>query len=142
MSSININFKVSRNDAGLFITSIENLIQHTGNKAVRVKLIRILREIKFDYWKDDKINHFVVVGLAPVSLGKVYFSSHLRNQLSIDDIWIKTSLHLVCNNIIAKLKALSSLNKSVKPVTPTEAYKCLTVKDVVELIRKKYDDAQ
>jgi hypothetical protein len=141
MSQININFNVSRKDAKMFITSIEYVILNTQNQQAKKRLYTILNEIKFDYWKDDKILLFVSQGLRIVTRKPIYLKSKLQSELGIPEIWIHRTLYKMCNDIIERLMHLSKKNKPYKGVTPTQASKCKTVHDIIKLIRNSYDKA-
>jgi hypothetical protein len=141
MSKININFEVSKRDAAMFITSIEEVINNSRNQTTRKRLEKILKEIKFDYWKDDKILLFVSKLLRAVTNEPIYKNSSLQDNLSINQIWISNTLFIGCNNIIEKLMLLNNLNKPFVKVTPSQASECESVKDIINLIRTTYENA-
>jgi hypothetical protein len=141
MSKININFEVSKRDAAMFITSIEEVINNSQNQTTRKRLEKILKEIKFDYWKDDKILLFVSKLLRAVTNEPIYKNSSLQDNLSINQIWISNTLFIGCNNIIEKLMLLNNLNKPFVKVTPSQASECESVKDIINLIRTTYENA-
>ncbi|TXD49616.1 hypothetical protein [Polaribacter sp. IC073] len=141
MSKININFDVSKKDAAMFITSIEYVINNTRNQSAKNRLFKILKEIKFDYWKDDKILLFVSKILQGVTNEPIYINSSLREHLAINPIWIGNTLYIACNNIVKKLMLLNGKNKPFVKITPQQAGKCDVVNDIINLIRTTYDNA-
>lgn len=141
MSKITINFKVSKQDAAMFITSFEEVINNTRSKVTKKRLINILEEIKFDYWKDDKIFHFVSKLLQGVTSQPISMNSSLTNHLTIPDIWISNTLYLGCNIIIEKLMNLNGTTKPFEKITANKASECKTVKDIINLISTTYENA-
>jgi len=138
---INISFTVSKKDAAMFITSVEHVINTTTSQATKKKLLKILQEIKFDFWRDDKIIMFVTQMLQQVTREPIYLSSKLEGHLGLTSVWISRVLYSRCNNIILRIMQLSGKTKPIRGVTKTEASKCKTVKDIVNLIRKTYEKA-
>jgi hypothetical protein len=141
MSKINISFDVSKRDAAMFITSIEEVINNSQSQITRKRLSKILKEIKFDYWKDDKILLFVSKLLRAVTNEPIYVNSSLINHLSINPIWISNTLYIGCNNIIKKLMKLNDTNKPFEKITANKASECETVKDIINLISNTYENA-
>ena len=141
MSKININFNVSKRDAAMFITSIEEVINNSQSQITRKRLSKILKEIKFDYWKDDKILLFVSKLLRAVTNEPIYVNSSLIDHLSINPIWISNTLSIGCNNIIKKLMKLNDINKPFEKITTNKASECVTVKDIINLISITYENA-
>ena len=141
MSKININFNVSKRDAAMFITSIEEVINNSQSQITRKRLSKILKEIKFDYWKDDKILLFVSKLLRAVTNEPIYVNSSLIDHLSINTICISNTLSIGCNNIIKKLMKLNDINKPFEKITANKASECVTVKDIINLISITYENA-
>lgn len=142
MSNFKITFDVSQTDAKMLVASLEQVAYHTNNVQKRKKLLRIVAEIKFDFWQDNTAFHMLVNYLDPVTPYKINKSSNLKNQLSIDPGWLANYLHKVCNRIVKRMIELKKSEKKFKPITPKQTGKCKTVSNVLALIKSTYEGAK
>lgn len=141
MSNVKVSFSISQTDAKMLVASLEQVAYHSNNKRKRAKLYQIANEIKFDFWQDNVALNMLVNYLDPVTPYKIYKNSDLRNQLSIEGSWISQFLFKVCNLIVARMLKFKNINKNFTPITSSQASKCKTVNDILELIKSTYGDA-
>ncbi|CAL2061696.1 hypothetical protein [Tenacibaculum sp. 190524A05c] len=142
MSTFKVNFEISKSDADLLLSSLNILAQNTTNARRKKTVIRIIREIQFDYKAETIIFNELILLLRPMAKAPIKKNSHIKNQLGINGTWLSNSLHLICNHIVFKLLKNSGSSAIAPPISSARAMTSTTIKDVINLIKSTYEAVQ
>ncbi|HMI04636.1 MAG TPA: hypothetical protein VK541_19250 [Pedobacter sp.] len=137
-----LKLNLEKEDIDLLVQTIENAITNEALEKTRLK--KILDTIKLLASLDDDILQAVINFLKPQLPApgiEIKPDSNLEFGLGINTQWIKNSLHTKCNNTVRALLTATGSTKTPAKITSAEAVACLTVKDIVNLIKKTYENA-
>jgi len=137
-----IKFELEDSELALLIDILE---QNTTTLEVNTPALALLSKLQIASDLNKRAFEKVKTMLADyvdTSTSPIEIESDLRNQLGLDDSWLKELLYEKCNLIVAELLREDGNTFSPTKIKRTDAAKCKTVQDIIVLIKKSYESAK
>lgn len=128
---------------------LKNILQALRNQAVELtiaaqqkRLQKIIDQIIISADLEEKIFEKVKIFLDPKTNAKITKESDLRHDLSISDTWLANSLYNQCNTLVTELLSDFNPPKNAEKIKKAKAAACISVQDIVDLIKTTYESAK
>lgn len=137
-----ISLELTNEEIKLISQAFQMMKLQTTEPEMLIKIDRIIKIFENEIMINDTIFREVKRTLEPYTNQEINLNSHLWNQLSIDQSWYKEYAHRECNTIVKKLIKIYKQGKTFNEITQSDTAKCEIVKDIIKLIKTKYESAE
>lgn len=137
-----LTLEIEETDLKVLTQGIQDFTDLITVAAQKKRLQKIVDYLSTYVDLEKKIFEKVKAFLEPKTNVTIQLNSDLRNDLSISGTWLKNSLFNACNDVLTELLNESNPPKTTTPIKKAAAAACITVKDIVNLIKKTYESAQ